>query len=141
MIDKDLAPYAALLLRVTLGFLFLAHAATKILVITPEGTALFFISIGLPGPLAYVVITAEIIGGIALVLGYHSRIAAMALLPILFGAILFAHGANGWLFSNPHGGWEYPAFWATALVVHAMTGEGVFSIRSCKLKFSLNRAS
>ena len=48
MIDSRTAPYAALLLRVTLGALFLAHAALKLFVFTPAGTAGFFSSVGLP---------------------------------------------------------------------------------------------
>jgi putative oxidoreductase len=64
MIDIRTAPYAALLLRVTLGVLFLAHAGLKIFVFTPAGTAGFFGSIGLPPALAYLVMTVEVLGGI-----------------------------------------------------------------------------
>lgn len=114
----------ALILRVTLGALFLAHAALKIFVFTPAGTAQFFGSIGLPGVLAYLVIAAEVIGGIALILGYQTRLAALALVPVMLGTIIFSHGANGFFFSNEGGGWEYPAFWTIALVVQALIGGG-----------------
>src|SRR5215208_3986643 len=60
MIDTRTAPYAALLLRVSLGVLFLAHAAVKLFVFTPAGTAEFFGSLGLPAALAYLVIAAEL---------------------------------------------------------------------------------
>lgn len=69
MIDTRTAPYAALVLRVTLGLLFLSHAGLKIFVFTPAGTAGFFGSLGLPGWLAYVTILWEVAGGVALILG------------------------------------------------------------------------
>ena len=62
MIDTRTSPYAALLLRISLGGLFLAHAALKLFVFTPAGTAQFFASVGVPGALAYVTIAAETLG-------------------------------------------------------------------------------
>src|SRR5262245_59217912 len=115
MIDARTAPYAALILRITLGVLFLAHAGLKIFVFTPAGTAQFFESLGLPGVLAYLTIAAELAGAIALIVGFHARWVALALIPILVGAIVTVHGPAGFFFSNEHGGWEYPAFWALAL--------------------------
>lgn len=129
MTDARTAPYAALLLRVGLGALFLVHAGVKLLVFTPAGTAGFFGSLGLPPALAYLVIAAETLGGLALVLGVWTRAVALALVPILIGAIVTVHGANGFGFSNPKGGWEYPAFWALALVVLALIGDGAFALR------------
>jgi putative oxidoreductase len=128
MINTRTAPYAALLLRVTLGALFLAHAALKIFVFTPAGTAGFFGSIGLPPALAYAIMTAEVLGGIALILGVWTRLVAVVLVPILLGAIVTVHGAAGFFFSNAHGGWEYPAFWAVALVAQALLGDGAFAL-------------
>jgi putative oxidoreductase len=116
MIDPQTAPYAALLLRVSLGGLFLAHAGLKLFVFTPAGTAQLFGSVGLPPALAYVTISLEVLGGIALILGLWTRIAAIVLTPVLLGAIFTVHGAAGFFFSNAHGGWEYPAFWTIALV-------------------------
>jgi putative oxidoreductase len=129
MVDNRTAPYAALLLRVSLGILFLAHAGLKFFVFTPAGTAKFFGSVGLPPALAYLIITAEVIGGIALILGLWTRIAAVALVPILLGAIFTVHGAAGFFFNNPNGGWEYPAFWAVALIVQALLGDGAYALR------------
>ena len=128
MIDSRTAPYAALLLRITLGLLFLAHASLKLFVFTPAGTAKFFGSVGLPSELAYVVIAAEVVAGIALVLGMWTRVVAIASAPILLGAILAVHGAAGFFFSNPNGGWEYPAFWTIALIVQALLGDGAYAL-------------
>jgi putative oxidoreductase len=129
MIDSRTAPYAALLLRVTLGLLFLTHVSLKLFVFTPAGTAKFFASVGLPGELAYIVIAAEVLAGIALILGIWTRLVAIAATPILLGAIFTVHGAAGFFFNNPHGGWEYPAFWTIALVVQALLGDGAYALR------------
>lgn len=120
---------AATVLRVSMGILFLAHAGLKIFVFTPAGTAGYFASLGLPGPLAYLVIAAELIGGIALILGVYSRWVSLALVPILLGSIYVPHGAAGFFFSNEGGGWEFPAFWAVALIVQAILGDGAFALK------------
>lgn len=119
---------AAALLRVSLGGLFLAHAGLKIFVFTPAGTAAFFASLGLPGALAYVTMTVEVLGGVALILGYRTRIAALVTIPVLLGAIAFVHIHNGFFFNDKNGGWEYPAFWIITLIVQAMLGGGAFSM-------------
>lgn len=129
MIDSRTAPYAALVLRVTLGALFLAHAGLKLFVFTPAGTAKFFGSLGFPPELAYLVMTVEVLSGIALILGVWTRYAALAGIPVLLGAIFTVHGAAGFFFTNPKGGWEFPAFWAIALVAQALLGDGAFALR------------
>ena len=133
MIDQKSAPYAALLLRVSLGGLFLAHAALKIFVFTPAGTAQFFASVGVPPALAYVTMAAEVAGGVALILGVWTRLAALALTPVLIGAIATVHGAAGFFFTNANGGWEYPAFWIVALVVQALLGDGALAMVPSRL--------
>ncbi len=130
MIDIRTAPYAALILRISLGILFLAHAGLKVFVFTPAGAAQFFGSLGLPPFLAYVTILAEIVGGIALILGFHTRWAALALVPILLGAIFTVHGPAGFSFTNPNGGWEYLAFWIVALLAQALLGDGAYAVRA-----------
>ena len=128
MIDARTAPYAALLLRLSLGGLFLAHAGLKLIVFTPAGTAKFFLSLGLPPALAYVTIAVEVLAGIALILGLWTRVAAVVVIPILLGAIVTVHGAAGFFFTNANGGWEFPAFWAVALAVQALLGDGAYAL-------------
>ena len=120
---------AALLLRLTLGTMFVAHGFLKYFVFTPAGTVKFFESLGLPGPLAYLTIAAEVLGGIALIVGYHTRVVASALVPVLLGAA-WAHAGNGWLFSSPNGGWEYPVFMAFTAIAAALLGDGRYALRS-----------
>ena len=127
MIDSRTAPWAALVLRVTLGVMFIAHALLKYAVFTLPGTAKFFESLGLPGPLAYVVFWAELIGGALILAGVYSRWVAAALIPILLGAA-WAHAGNGWVFSAPNGGWAYPVFLAAAAAVQALLGDGKYSV-------------
>ncbi len=134
MIDTRTAPYAALILRITLGVLFLAHAGLKVFVFTPAGAAQFFGSLGLPPALAYLTIVVETVGGIALILGLFTRWVSLALIPILLGAIVFVHGPAGFFFNNPNGGWEYLAFWIAALVAQALLGDGALAVRTGSMK-------
>lgn len=129
MIDSRTAPYAALVLRLALGILFLAHAGLKIFVFTPAGTAGFFSSLGLPGWLAYVTILWEVVGAAALILGVWPRVAALALIPVLLGAIFTVHGPAGFFFTNAKGGWEYLALWIVALAALALAGDGSYALK------------
>lgn len=119
---------AATLLRLTNGLLFVLHAGLKIFVFTPAGTVGFFQSIGLPGPLAYLVIAAELLGGIALILGFKTRLVSLGLIPILLGALFTVHLSKGFFFMNEGGGWEYLLFWIVALLVQALLGSGLYAI-------------
>jgi putative oxidoreductase len=121
------ADYAALLLRISLGVMFLAHGLVlKVMTFGLAGTAGFFESIGYPAIFAYLVIVAEIVGGLMLIAGAYVRVVSLALLPVLIGATL-QHLSAGWVFTAPGGGWEFPAFWSVALVVQALLGPGAFA--------------
>ena len=113
----------------SLGVMFLAHGLVlKVLTFTIPGTVGYFQSIGYPGALAYLVILAEIGGGLALILGIRTRLISLLLLPILIGATL-QHTGNGWVFSNQGGGWEFPVFWTVALLVQALLGAGAYAVK------------
>lgn len=128
MIDQRTAPYAATLLRVSLGAMFIAHSLVlKHFMFTLAGTAQFFSSLGLPPTLAYVTFWAELIGGVLLVAGVASRWVALALIPILLGAT-WVHIGNGWVFSAKNGGWEYPVFLIAVSVVQALLGDGRYAL-------------
>ena len=119
---------ATLILRLSLGIMFIAHGLLKVMVFTLPGTVGFFESIGFPGWMAYVVTFAEIGGGILLILGIETRKVSYALVPILLGAT-YVHLGNGWLFSAENGGWEYPAFLTAATIVQALLGSGRYAIK------------
>ncbi|HEY1289735.1 MAG TPA: DoxX family protein [Burkholderiales bacterium] len=128
MIDSRTAPYAATLLRVSLGAMFIAHSLVlKYLTFTLPGTAQFFQSLGLPAGLAYATFWAELVGGVLLVAGVASRWVALALIPILAGAA-WVHSGNGWVFNAPNGGWEYPAFLIAVSLVQALLGDGRYAL-------------
>ena len=127
MIDHRTAPFAAFVLRVALGAMFIAHALLKYYVFTLPGTVQFFESIGLPGALAYATFWAELIGGTLILAGAWSRWVAAALIPVLIGAT-WAHAGNGWIFTAPNGGWEYPAFLTVAALAQALLGDGKFAL-------------
>ena len=129
MIKTSTAPYAALLLRVSLGIMFLAHVALKVFVFTLPGFVGFFGSLGLPPILAYLVIALEFFGGIALILGIYAPLVALPLAVEMLGTIVLVHGANGWLFTNKGGGWEYPAFWTVGLIALYLLGDGAMALK------------
>lgn len=120
--------YAATILRVAVGAMFLAHGLLKLLVFTLPGTAGFFESVGFPGAFAYIVTFAEIGGGLMLIAGLYVRAVNLALLPVLLGA-LFVHWSAGWVFSNANGGWEYPAFLIATSLASALLGPGKYALR------------
>ncbi|AZR32536.1 DoxX family protein [Xanthomonas vasicola] len=123
------AAYGTALLRISLGVLFLVHGLTKLLVFTPAGAVAYFHSLGLPAALAYISMTLELGLGVSLLLGIHARWVALLGVPLLLGTIVSVHGANGFGFSNPGGGWEYPALWTVLLIVQALLGDGAFALK------------
>ena len=130
MIDTRTAPFAALVLRVALGIMFVAHSLVlKHFTYGMAGTVQFFESLGLPAALAYFTFWAELIGGLALIAGVATRWVALALIPILAGAA-WVHIGNGWVFSNANGGWEYPVFLIVVSVVVALLGSGPYALES-----------
>lgn len=100
----------------------------KVFVFTLPGTVGYFESLGLPGVLAYLVILAEVGGGLALILGVATRAVSLALIPVLLGAT-WVHSGNGWVFSSEGGGWEFPLFWAMVQGVIALLGRGAMALR------------
>lgn len=132
------APYGAFALRLALGVAALVHGLLKLLVFTPAGTVKFFASLGLPEIAAYAVIAAEVGGGLLLIAGAYVRLVSLAMVPVLLGA-LWVHAGNGWMFSNPRGGWEFPAFWTVALIAQALIGPGAFALKVPDLAALLGR--
>ncbi len=118
----------ALVLRVGLGSVLLSHSLyLKMVVFTLAGTAQYFSSIGLPEILAYIVFFVEVVSGVSLLLGFYTRFFSALVMPILLGAT-WTHSANGWLFTNSGGGWEYPLFLALMVVVQLSLGGGNYAV-------------
>lgn len=127
--ERTTTPYAALLLRVTMGVAFLAHGLLlKVMTFGLGGTMGFFGSIGYPPVLGAVVAIAEVAAGLALIAGLWVRAVSLLLLPIMIGATI-QHVPNGWLFTSTGGGWEFPAMWTLLLLVQAGLGAGAYALR------------
>ncbi|WP_088036361.1 DoxX family protein [Evansella clarkii] len=119
MADKN--EMGAVILRVVLGVVFLAHGLDKI-----QGgvgnTAAWFDSIGLPGFLAYAVVLIETAGGIALILGLATRIVAGLLAVVLAGAIITVQLSAGFL-----GGYAYDLALLAMAVYLFINGSKLYS--------------
>lgn len=73
-------------------------------------------------------VAGEFLAGVALIADFQVRLVSLATLPILLGALL-VHLPNGWGFSAPNGGREYPAFLIVLVIVQALIGEGPHALR------------
>lgn len=121
------APYAATLLRVTMGVLFLAHAIWwKVVTAGMVHVVPWFVSQGYPAWFAYAVTALEAAGGLALILGVRVREVSLVLAGLMAG-IVVQQFPNGWIYTSTHGGWEYPAFWTVALIAQAGLGAGALA--------------
>jgi len=109
--------------------MFSAHAYLKIAVLTVPGFIGFLGQAGFPGFLAWPIILVELIGGLAILTVFYTRVVSMVLLPVLLGAPL-VHVPNGCVFNAPNGGWEYPTFLAHAAMVQILIGDAAFAMRS-----------
>jgi putative oxidoreductase len=126
--QSDPSQIGVALLRVSLGTMWIAHALLKWWVFTLPGTAQFFASVGFPGWMAHPVFVAELVGGLALVLGIYARQVSLALVPVM-AAAAWVHLPNGWVHTSPGGGWEYPVFLTVALLVQWLVGDGSLALR------------
>ncbi|WIV97262.1 DoxX family protein [Kinneretia aquatilis] len=122
------APWGIALLRVSLGLIWIAHAWLKLWVFTLPGTAQYFTSVGFAGVLAYPVFAAELLGGMALLLGVYARQAALALVPVM-AAAAWVHLPNGWVHTSTGGGWEYPVFLMAASIALYLLGDGAAALK------------
>ena len=117
---------AVTLLRMAVGLIFMAHGWGK--VIDVAGTAQNFASLGIPEPhiMVYVAIAGEFVGGLGLLLGFLTRIAALGTMFTMLVAIMAVHMGHGLFAKN--GGWEYPLVLALVSLFFVTHGARVFSI-------------
>jgi putative oxidoreductase len=91
--------WAITVIRVALGVVFFAHGAQKVFGwfggYGLKGTTGYFVSIGLPLPVAYAACFLELLGGIGLLLGLFTRLAALAIIAMMAGAIAKVHWPHG----------------------------------------------
>ena len=124
------------IVRLVLGIVFFAHGAQKMLGWFGgygfHGTMGFFTHNGIPAPLAFLAICAEFFGGLGLIFGLLSRIAAFGIMVNMLVAIVTVHRFNG-LFMNWFGnqkgeGYEYHLLAIVLCLVVMIKGAGALSI-------------
>jgi putative oxidoreductase len=131
-VDSAYAPYGLALLRVAIGIDWIAHAFLKIYRGMHTHEALLAKN-GITPLLAWPTFSVEVIGGIAILLGWYTRQSA-ALLLIFLGVVVSIKWPVGWGYSNPGGGWEYPLFWLCAQAALVLAGSGAFALQNTASK-------
>jgi putative oxidoreductase len=123
-------------LRVVLGIVFFAHGAQKMLGWFGgygfHATMGFFGQMGMPAPVAFLVICTEFFGGLGLILGLLTRIPALGIGVEMIGAILLVHIKNGffmnWTGAQKGEGFEYHLLTIAVALTLLLRGAGAFSL-------------
>jgi putative oxidoreductase len=123
--------YGALVLRVFLGVIYIAHAYLALFVMGPTGAMEYQRSAHIPLPEigVWYLILAHGLGGIMLILGILVRWAALANIPVLAGALWFVHLSQGFFIFGGKNGYEYVLFLLGATVAQALLGAGAFTLK------------
>lgn len=119
--------YGLAILRVVVGAVFLAHGAQKLLVMGVGGLAGFFSQVGIPFPTlsAGLVTGVELLGGLALILGLFTRLAAVPLAITMAVALATVHLPAGFFLPD---GYEYVLVLLAATTGVALTGPGALAL-------------
>jgi putative oxidoreductase len=129
--------WSTLVIRMVLGVIFFAHGAQKVLGwfggYGLKATTQYLNSQGIPLPVAYLVCFFEFLGGIGLIAGLLTRLAALAVAVVMVGAIVKVHGQHGFFLNwelTPGKGHGYEANLAfIAMAVACMiAGGGAWSL-------------
>ena len=124
------APWGIALLRVVTGFILLMHGQQKFFEFGIGGVTGMMTGLGVPAPglMAIIVSLVELLGGISLIVGAFTRIAALLIAIDLLVALVLVHQPNGFFASN--GGVELVLILATAGITLALTGPGALAVDS-----------
>jgi len=129
--------YAITILRLVMGLVFSAHGAQKMLGWFGgygfTGTMGFFThQMGIPAPFAFLAICAEFFGGLGLLIGFLSRIAAFGIICNMLVAVVLVHAANGffmnWAGNQKGEGFEYHLLAIASALVIIIRGSGALSV-------------
>jgi putative oxidoreductase len=116
------------ILRVMVGFIFLAHGSQKLFGQGFDGVASMMEGLGVPAPAlaAVALVLTEVVGGAALILGLFTRLSAVPLAFSMLVATVLVHLPNGFFSSS--GGIEFTLLLTVACVALALTGPGKASL-------------
>lgn len=128
---RTLGPAADAVVRLAAGLFLVPHGAQKLFGwfggYGLEATGQFFSSkLGLPASFALIAGVVEVFGGLALALGFATRIAAALAAGLLVVAAFQVHLGNGFFWTS--GGYEYPLLWAIVAASFAVKGGGRYSV-------------
>ena len=114
-------------LRAAVGLVFVVHGAQKLFVMGPAALAGFFGSLGIPLPElnAYAVIAIELLGGLAVIAGFGTRVIAALFAAVMAVAIATVHGAQGFFLPN---GYEFVLVLLAASVTLVLQGAGAYAL-------------
>jgi putative oxidoreductase len=126
-----LEAYGALVLRIFLGAIYIAHAYLALFVMGPAKAIDYQHAMHIPLPEigVWYLILAHGLGGIMLILGILVRWAALANVPILAGALWFVHLPQGFFILGGKNGYEYVLFLLGATIAQALLGAGAFTLK------------
>ena len=124
------------ILRLVLGVVFFAHGAQKMLGwfggFGFHGSMGFFTHMGIPAPVAFLIICIEFFGGLGLIVGLLTRIAALGIGSEMIGAIFMVHLQNGffmnWMGTQKGEGFEYHLLTIAMAAALLLRGAGAFSL-------------
>jgi len=121
------------LLRVTIGIVFLAHGYQKLFVWGIHGVAGTFGQTGIPLPVtsAYLASFAEFFGGLALLVGFGTRLAAIPVGFTMLVALLQVHLKGGFYLPT---GFEYVMVLLAANIALVIGGGGAFAVENVLFK-------
>jgi putative oxidoreductase len=126
---------ALTILRLVLGIVFFAHGAQKMLGWFGgygfHGTMGFLEHMGMPAPVALLIICTEFFGGLGLIVGLLTRIAALGIGVEMIGAVFMVHLPNGffmnWAGNQKGEGFEYHLLAIAVAAALLLRGAGAFS--------------
>ena len=122
-----LHPLAVLVLRLALGAIMIAHGAQKLFGGMPKFMG-WLNSMGIPGWMGYLTVAAEFGGGILLVVGLLTRLAALSIVIDMAVAIDKVHGRNGLLSAGGKVGYEFPLACSAIAFALIFLGAGPISL-------------
>ena len=127
MLDHRTAPYAALVLRLSLAFFFIAHVYRKFAIIGFDNWWNRLAKDGYADWMLYYTLAAESAGAVLLLFGIYSRYVSLFALAVLIAVTHYWAIRKGFWFGD--GGAEFPLAWTLMLVAQALLGDGAYALR------------